>query len=188
MDFDDPRFEASLRTIALLASRLVRHVDQERAREELDDYVRKPAVSEAQDGPLLWAIASAEYQSRRLRERMIKFSAFADPAWDMLLDLFIEGSKGKLVSVKSACIASRAPNTTALRYIQLLQDEGLIAKRGDPADGRRQLLALTVEGRRQMVRYLRLRHYEIEISPTLMPNGGFLGVDNIAGRHEMAEC
>lgn len=125
------------------------------AREERVGRARRQTSGETRKEDQLSAIASAEYQSRRLREGIFKRSIFSDPSWDILLDLFIAGSKGRLVAVKEACLASGAPNTSALRCIQLLQDAGLVARQADPSDGRRQLLALSVEGRSRMECYLR---------------------------------
>jgi hypothetical protein len=52
--------------------------------------------------------------ARRLRERLLPAGLFADPAWDMLLDLYAAEIEEQPVSVTSACIAAAAPATTAL--------------------------------------------------------------------------
>lgn len=74
-------------------------------------------------------------------------------AWMILIDLFAnEGQQH--VSVSSACIASLSPPTTALRWIQTLEERGLIGRSCDNMDGRRTLLFLTDHGRQAAVRYL----------------------------------
>ncbi len=65
--------------------------------------------------------AKEYYRKRRLRERMFgNPDLFADPAWDILIDLFIASEEGRKISVSSACIASAVPTTTALRWIKIL--------------------------------------------------------------------
>lgn len=66
---------------------------------------------------------------------------------DILLDLFVNEAIDRNVAVSDACIASRSPATTALRWLGLLQERGLIQKRNDPSDQRRWFVSLTPEGR-----------------------------------------
>lgn len=92
------------------------------------------------------------YDARRTRERHFAgHLLFADPAWDILLDLFIHEARGELVSVKSASIGSGVPPSTALRWLKILEGEGLISSRDDPGDHRRRLVSLTPKGARTMI-------------------------------------
>lgn len=52
---------------------------------------------------------------RRLRDRFFQHDLFAEPAWDILLDLKAASLEGQQVSVSSRCIAAAVPPTTALR-------------------------------------------------------------------------
>lgn len=79
---------------------------------------------------------------------------FGEPSWDMLLDLFIAQGRERPVSVSSACIASSMPQSTALRYVGLLEKVGLIRRAKDPQDGRRHYLELTDVGFSNMQAYL----------------------------------
>ena len=63
----------------------------------------------------------------------------ANPGWDILLDLFIQRSEGKRISIISVCIAANAPTSTALRYIQAMLDSGAIVK-AHPVEGSLELL------------------------------------------------
>lgn len=74
---------------------------------------------------------------RRRRERYFPPDMFADPAWDMLLDLYLNRLNGNVVSVSSLCIASAIPATTALRWIKSMTDNGYFERSADPDDGRR---------------------------------------------------
>ena len=82
--------------------------------------------------------AKEYYRKRRSRERIFERSdLFADPAWDILIDLFIAYEEGQGISISSACIASAVPTTTALRWLKLLEEEGHILRNNDPSDARR---------------------------------------------------
>ena len=88
--------------------------------------------------------AKEYYRKRRLRERMFgNPDLFADPAWDILIDLFIASEEGRKISVSSACIASAVPTTTALRWIKILEDNGHILRYQDPSDARRVFMSLS---------------------------------------------
>ena len=81
---------------------------------------------------------------------------FADPAWDMLLDLMHARLNNKQISVSSLCIAARVPATTALRRIGDLVQTGLALRVKDKSDGRRVFVELTPDGIARMERYLTL--------------------------------
>ncbi|MEQ5786722.1 winged helix-turn-helix transcriptional regulator [Erythrobacter sp. NFXS35] len=78
---------------------------------------------------------------------------FGEPAWDILLDLFIAHGEDKPVSVSSACIGSAAPATTGLRWLGVLAEEGLIVRENDAQDNRRVLVRLTRAGVTAMERF-----------------------------------
>lgn len=90
--------------------------------------------------------AQALLRARRLRDRMLPSDLFADPAWDMLLDLYVHSALGRQLSVTAVCGASHVPATTALRWIELLENEGLVRRSADPLDGRRRFIELSQVG------------------------------------------
>lgn len=83
-------------------------------------------------------------RARQERARHFPANLFADPAWDMLLDLYAAELSQRRVSVTSLCIASNVPTTTALRWITALEKARLIERRADPLDGRRYFMSLTL--------------------------------------------
>lgn len=87
---------------------------------------------------------------RRKRDLMFEPVIFADPEWDILLDLFAEGGFGRRVSMSSLCIAASVPTTTAVRCINLMIEQGVLAKSRDANDARRVLIELTEETRMRM--------------------------------------
>lgn len=90
---------------------------------------------------------------RRLRENYFDSSLFADPAWDMLLDLLAARLEGAKVAVSSLCIAASVPPTTALRWIKALSDHHLFERRADPDDGRRIFIQLSDRAAMGMAHY-----------------------------------
>ncbi len=101
-------------------------------------------------------LARRLYALRRRRTRHLPEELFGEPAWDILLDLFIAAEEGRLIPVTSACIAADVPGTTALRWLTLLEARSMIERRPDPRDGRRCHVALTVAGYTAMASCLAL--------------------------------
>ncbi len=101
------------------------------------------AAAAAADGALGHGEIRALLRARRLREQYLPPDLFADPAWDMILDLMAARLAGQRVSVSSLCIAASVPPTTALRWIRQLTERGVFSRIDDPADGRRVFIELT---------------------------------------------
>lgn len=91
---------------------------------------------------------------RRMRNAYFAGELFADPAWDMLLDLTAAQLEGERVAVSSLCIAAAVPATTALRWIKTMCDHGLFERHADPLDGRRIFIALSEPTAKAMLAYL----------------------------------
>lgn len=102
-------------------------------------------------------------RNRSQRSKFFPSELFADPAWDMLLDLYLSEIAQRRVSVTSLCLASNVPSTTALRWIANLECEGLAERTSDPFDRRRYFMSLTGKGRHAMDAYFS------SLSPKLHP-------------------
>ena len=101
----------------------------------------------------------AVIRARRLRSRFFAEDLFADPAWDMLLDLLQAEIAQLRVPVSSLCIAAAVPATTALRWLKTMTDKGLFVRRADPHDGRRVFVELAPDAS------IALRRYFAEVGP-----------------------
>lgn len=101
------------------------------------------------------AAVRAILRARRMREQFFRGDMFADPAWDMLLDLLAARLEQKRVAVSSLCIAAAVPATIALRWIKMLTDQGLFVRSADPRDGRRVYIELSEEAAHALAAYLR---------------------------------
>lgn len=90
---------------------------------------------------------------RQARAKFFEGDLFADPAWDMLLDLTAAHGEHVRVSVTSLCIAAGVPATTALRWIKQLVDTGIFVRVADSTDKRRAFVALSDQSLGAMARY-----------------------------------
>jgi DNA-binding MarR family transcriptional regulator len=99
----------------------------------------------------LTKLARLLYKERRLRDTYDLGNHFGEAAWDILLDLYAS----QRVSVSSLCIAACVPPTTALRWIKLMSDQGILVRLNDPDDGRRIYVELAPEMRDKLTSYLR---------------------------------
>jgi hypothetical protein len=98
--------------------------------------------------------ASRYLKLRSQRDAIAGPSLLSDPAWDMLLDLFVGHITGRDVSVTSACVASRRPATTSLRYIERMMKQGLIRREKDVNDHRKVYLRMTERAFRSVANWV----------------------------------
>lgn len=102
------------------------------------------------------ALENARKTARRrlLRRQLVGADGlFGEPAWDILVDLFIHEGQGKSVSTGSACIASGLSTSSALRLLQRLCDAGLVVREADHDDGRRTYIRLSSELAHRLTAY-----------------------------------
>lgn len=124
------------------------------------DYIGMPSLpplatdaAPAEPSALTAAQVRDLLRARRMRADFLPGDLFADPAWDMMLDLLAARLEHERVSVSSLCIASAVPPTTALRWIRTLTDKALVERRADPHDGRRIFIALADEAAEKLIRW-----------------------------------
>ncbi|MET4898038.1 transcriptional regulator [Sphingomonadaceae bacterium jetA1] len=94
---------------------------------------------------------------RAAREGIGQFfdpALFADPAFDMLLYVYLEEEQGNVVETSACYRASGVPRTTAVRWINMLVSMGLFESSPHPTDPRLALLTLTDTARDSMLRWL----------------------------------
>jgi len=99
------------------------------------------------------AIVQSMIRGRRLREKFFDAHLFADPVWDILLELYLAHIEQRRVSVSSLCIAAAVPTTTALRYVNSLIERDIVLRQSNPFDGRMSYVELTERALSQMRAY-----------------------------------
>lgn len=120
-----------------------------------EDEASARSRAERPGGEIDAAKVRAMIRARRLRDQYFGAELFADPAWDMLLDLMAARLDGQRVAVSSLCIAAAVPATTALRWIKTLTEHGLFVRVADPQDGRRVYIELSDKAAAALENYLR---------------------------------
>lgn len=106
------------------------------------------------DGDTLLAAAQSLYATRRRRERIFPANLFGEPAWDIMLDLYVQARRGSRVSISSACLAGGTAPTTGLRWLGILENQGLVERERNMQDGRMSWVHLTQTGIDLMHSYL----------------------------------
>lgn len=102
----------------------------------------------------LATIAMSIYRARRRRSKFFDASLFSEPAWDMLLDLFVANVRGRKVSVTSLCRAAEVSDATGLRWIEMLESKGLVRRRSVSEDGRLRFVELSDGGFEAVCKYV----------------------------------
>ena len=99
-------------------------------------------------------ISRSLYKIRRSRDNIFQEpEMFGEPAWDILLDLYISEREDRSVSITSACFAACVPPTTALRWISVLEAKGYVERTPDCLDARRHYVSLTDTARVMLNRF-----------------------------------
>lgn len=108
----------------------------------------------SRDGDIALANARRTLRRRLLRKQLLGADElFGEPAWDMLIDLFIHEGEAKPVSTSSLGIASGLGMSSALRLVQRLCDAELLVRTSDPSDGRRNFIQLAPEVAHRLTAY-----------------------------------
>jgi DNA-binding MarR family transcriptional regulator len=143
-----------------VATRIARRARVDRAPAERDGdsgrtalapvaaFTRGEASGLLDDGTV--RLARGVYQLRRQRDEVFGEELFSEPAWDILLHLYVAGAEGRAVSVSCACSGAAAPATTALRKLRQLEENHWIVRVGDPADARRSYVRLSSKAMKNM--------------------------------------
>jgi DNA-binding MarR family transcriptional regulator len=93
------------------------------------------------------------FHARRARARYLPEDLFAEPAWDMLLDLLRCELRGRSLSTSDLCIRAGVPSTMALRWISAMVQKGVLIREPDRRDARRVFITLAPEASLALRRY-----------------------------------
>jgi len=97
--------------------------------------------------------AGQSYINRRNRRRFFPAELFGEPAWDLLLDLFRARLEDRMITVTSACLGADVPVSTALRWIGVLEAQGLVERSRNISDSRSTWVRLTDHATKAMAAY-----------------------------------
>jgi DNA-binding MarR family transcriptional regulator len=97
--------------------------------------------------------ARQTYTDRRTRAKHFGEAMFGEAAWDMLLVLYMTDI-GARQTVSSLARLSGSSKSTALRWMEYLEERQLIKREPHPTDKRSAFVALTEKGREKLEAYL----------------------------------
>jgi DNA-binding MarR family transcriptional regulator len=112
-----------------------------------------PAQPTHERAPVTAQEIRAVLKVRRSRAQFFAPELFADPAWDLLLQLYEAELSQQRVTITNLCDGAGVPATTALRWISALEKRRLLTRAKDPLDGRRVFVRLSSEARDAMDGY-----------------------------------
>ena len=93
-------------------------------------------------GHTLRGMAEDLYIQRRKRDEHFPPGLFGEPAWDLILALFVAREDGRTLSLAEAYEAAQVKPTAGRTLIRRMEDEGLLV-RTRPERGRAQQVKLT---------------------------------------------
>jgi hypothetical protein len=115
---------------------------------------QRPPREPANVSPGSLATARRMIRERLRRQNFFDTALFADPAWDMMLDLFVAEAEGRETPVMNLCLSSQVPETTTLRWVKTLEHAGVFIRQKDEHDQRRVLVRLSPSAAKAMIAYL----------------------------------
>jgi DNA-binding MarR family transcriptional regulator len=106
-------------------------------------HARRDGDSPVANASLELRLARRHLGERRQRDEALGAELFGEPAWDILLTLFVAQEEGRRLCVTRLCAEIPVPNTTVLRWIFALTERGMLIRQGDPHNGRRIYVSLS---------------------------------------------
>lgn len=98
--------------------------------------------------------ARRHYRLRRIRDQEFGSALFGEPAWDILLDLYIAASDPRLASVMSASLTTTVSTEDTARWLTLLEKQGLVERFASGTEMSRAIVTLSQGAFDQMTRLL----------------------------------
>jgi DNA-binding MarR family transcriptional regulator len=141
------------RKLMLLGNQMM-ELASEIGREDNGELAPGTGFEALRDDSPAWQVAAQRlYDERKARSDFFPAMLFGEAAWDVLLDLYVAEKRNQLICITSACVAANAPATTALRWIGVLEEQGLAERFADKRDGRRNFIRVTERGYALMTAY-----------------------------------
>jgi len=99
--------------------------------------------------------AKEAYDERRRRDREMPASdIFGEPAWDVLLLLFIARQQGRTMELSTLVHAIAGPPTTTIRWLKVLETKALVEPL-ELAAARQRAVALSDHGNLMMCEFFK---------------------------------
>jgi hypothetical protein len=112
-----------------------------------------PPILSHEERELLRVDATRVQSSRELRRKLFDKHIFGEYGWDILLALYVSESVRGRLNTTELCEHSGAAMTTALRWLDFLEERDLINRFDSPVDQRIVYVELSDKGRMAMDTY-----------------------------------
>ena len=106
------------------------------------------------DRELLVSRARIVLGARRIREQYFRRDLFGEPAWEILLALYIAEDSGARFTTSKLADWLGAPLSTVIRWVKTLEEDALVGRLDHPTDRRIVFIRLLEEGRQALDAYL----------------------------------
>jgi DNA-binding MarR family transcriptional regulator len=115
---------------------------------------RREGQGEEPDRQALINRAQLLLDSRRARKRYLPPDLFGEPAWDVLLALYVTEQSATRLPIGKLAELVEAPLSTIVRWVRALEAESLVGRVDHPTDRRIVFIRLLDKGRMALDAYL----------------------------------
>jgi DNA-binding MarR family transcriptional regulator len=105
-------------------------------------------------GTTMAAMAERLYQERRRRDDYFPSGLFGEPAWDLILSLFVAREEGRRLTIAEAYEAAAVRPAAGRRLIARLERTGMVARSSGQEDRRKRFVQLTTNAHDRLRDYL----------------------------------
>jgi DNA-binding MarR family transcriptional regulator len=128
--------------------------DREDAARLLALLLGEGGVDQRQRDMDLTRLAETILEARRRRAEVFNPAMFGEPAWELLLTLFVMDSRGPRLTIGRLAQVAGTKLTTALRWLDYLEDQAFVQREQHPTDARTAFIELTDKAREALHLYL----------------------------------
>lgn len=72
------------------------------------------------------SLTAAMLEFRRFRLNVLPAELFSEPAWDLLLELYVADAEGRRLTARQVCERSKIPPVVMSRWLQHLSQAGFV--------------------------------------------------------------
>jgi DNA-binding MarR family transcriptional regulator len=105
-------------------------------------------------GTSLAAMAERLYLERRRRDEYFPAGLFGEPAWDLILALFVARDEGRRLTVAEAYEAAKVKPAAGRKLLARMESQGMIRRSAGQQDRRKKFVGLTDDGTERLTDYL----------------------------------
>jgi len=117
-------------------------------------FTTEASTSVAADRRALVAKARLVLGSRLAREQYFHRDLFGEPAWEILLALYVIEDSGARFTISKLAECIHAPLSTVVRWVKTLEEQSLVSRSNHPTDRRIVFVRLLDKGRKALDDYL----------------------------------